>query len=158
MVGQCVIPVCPLYIPDYVCSVSVIILSVPCTFLIMCNVLLVWYSCLSPVHSHSINQFRLVHLTSVTWWMDPYSAFFIGIFLRFGWIGLNLRIWITCSDVGSIFKISNVMALTARLLPHCQAQVKVQIQVRWGSGRSDLDLSSTLFLDFTRVFGTRGSF
>ena len=35
---------------------------------------------------------------------------------------------------------------------NCQAQLKVQVQVRWGSGRSDLDLSSTLFLVFTRAW------
>ena len=36
-----------------------ILLSVPCIFLIMCNVPSVWYSCLSPVHSHSKNQFTV---------------------------------------------------------------------------------------------------
>ena len=34
---------------------------------------------------------------------DPFSAFFIGIFLQFGWSEVNLKIWITCSDGVVIF-------------------------------------------------------
>ena len=74
---------------------------------------------------------RLVHLTSVTWWMDPFSAFFIGIFLRFGWSGVNLRIWITCSDGVNIFKISNVTTLTAWPRPI----VKLRSRSRSRSGK-----------------------
>ena len=43
-------------------------------------------------------------LTSVTLCMELFSAFLIGIFLQFGWSGVNLRICITCSDEVDIFK------------------------------------------------------
>ena len=55
---------------------------------------------------------------------------------------------ITCSDEVNIFKISNVTALTARPLPI----VKLRSRSSSRSGRSDLDLSSTLFLVFTRAW------
>ena len=47
---------------------------------------------------------RGARLTSVTLRMEPFSAFLIGIFLWFGWSGIHLRIWITCSDGLDIFK------------------------------------------------------
>ena len=55
---------------------------------------------------------------------------------------------IMCSDEVNIFKISNVTALTAWPLPI----VKLRSRSISRSGRSDLDLSSTLFLVFTRAW------
>ena len=55
---------------------------------------------------------------------------------------------IMCSDEVNIFKISNVTALTAWPLPI----VKLRSRSSSRSGRSDLDLSSTLFLVFTRAW------
>ena len=55
---------------------------------------------------------------------------------------------ITCSDEVNIFKISNVTALTAWPLPI----VKLRSRSSSRSGRSDLDLSSTLFLVFPRAW------
>ena len=59
------------------------------------------------------------HDTSVTLLTDPFSAFLIGIILRFGWNGENFPCLITSSDeVKGIDKLLTLTAVTAKAAAH----------------------------------------